>query len=89
MPRTPMLQYMAQGACMGWRTRSCLADSLAQTDTLESGLETYRACRSCRGRWATTSIIPHDRAAQRDHERQGPDEWYAVLDWLDGGSGLD
>ena len=44
----PMLQYMAQGACMAMEDAVCLADSLARTDTLESGLETYRARRVLR-----------------------------------------
>src|SRR6186713_3526070 len=44
----PMLQYMAQGACMAMEDAVCLADSLAKTDTLESGLETYRARRVLR-----------------------------------------
>ena len=95
----PMLQYMAQGACMAMEDAVCLADSLAKTDTLAVGLETYRARRVLR----TTRVQLMSRAmgdhvyhpparmrrSQRDHERQEPDEWYAVLDWLYGGSGLD
>ena len=79
----PMLQYMAQGACMAMEDAVCLADSLAKTDTLESGLETYRARRVLR----TTRVQlmsramgdhvyhpgrPARGAAQRDHERQEP-----------------
>src|SRR4029077_12973015 len=44
----PMLQYMAQGACMAMEDGVCLADSLANTDTLESGLKTYRDRRVLR-----------------------------------------
>jgi 2-polyprenyl-6-methoxyphenol hydroxylase-like FAD-dependent oxidoreductase len=96
----PMLQYMAQGACMAMEDGVCLADSLARTDTLESGLETYRARRVLR----TTRVQLMSRA-MGDHvyHPAGPHaalrnaimgaksqaEWYAVLDWLYGGSGLD
>src|SRR6187399_1264696 len=44
----PMLQYMAQGACMAMEDAVCLADSLAKTDSLESGLEIYRSRRVLR-----------------------------------------
>jgi len=96
----PMLQYMAQGACMAMEDAVCLADSLAKTDTFESGLETYRARRVLR----TTRVQLMSRA-MGDHvyHPAGPHavlrnaimsaksqpEWYAVLDWLYGGSGLD
>jgi 2-polyprenyl-6-methoxyphenol hydroxylase-like FAD-dependent oxidoreductase len=96
----PMLQYMAQGACMAMEDAVCLADSLAKTDTLESGLETYRARRVLR----TTRVQLMSRA-MGDHvyHPAGPhaalrnvimsaksqSDWYVVLDWLYGGSGLD
>ena len=44
----PMLQYMAQGACMAMEDAVCLANSLGSTDTLEAGLETYRDRRVLR-----------------------------------------
>jgi len=96
----PMLQYMAQGACMAMEDAVCLADSLAKTDTMESGLETYRARRVLR----TTRVQLMSRA-MGDHvyHPAGPHaalrnvimsgrsqpEWYGALDWLYGGSGLD
>jgi salicylate hydroxylase len=96
----PMLQYMAQGACMAMEDAVCLADSLAKTDTLESGLETYRARRVLR----TTRVQLMSRA-MGDHvyhpagshaalrnaimSTKSQAEWYTVLDWLYGGSGLD
>jgi salicylate hydroxylase len=96
----PMLQYMAQGACMAMEDGVCLADSLAKTDTLEFGLRTYRDRRVLR----TTRVQLMSRA-MGDHiyHPDGPhaalrnaimsaksqDEWYAALDWLYGGSGLD
>ena len=96
----PMLQYMAQGACMAMEDAVCLADSLAKTDTLESGLETYRARRVLR-----TTRVQLTSRAMGDHvyHPAGPhaalrnalmtaksqEEWYETLDWLYGGSGLD
>jgi salicylate hydroxylase len=96
----PMLQYMAQGACMAMEDAVCLADSLAKTDTLESGLDTYRVRRVLR----TTRVQLMSRA-MGDHvyHPAGPHaalrnaimggksqpEWYTVFDWLYGGSGLD
>jgi salicylate hydroxylase len=96
----PMLQYMAQGACMAMEDAVCLADSLAKTDTLDSGLETYRARRVLR-----TTRVQLTSRAMGDHvyHPDGPhaalrnalmsaksqEEWYATLDWIYGGSGLD
>jgi salicylate hydroxylase len=96
----PMLQYMAQGACMAMEDAVCLADSLARTDTLELGLETYRARRVLR-----TTRVQLTSRAMGDHvyHPNGPhaalrnaimsaksqEEWYANLDWIYGGSGLD
>jgi salicylate hydroxylase len=96
----PMLQYMAQGACMAMEDAVCLADSLARTDTLGSGLETYRSRRVLR-----TTRVQLTSRAMGDHvyHPAGPHaalrnaimsaksqaEWYAALDWIYGGSGLD
>jgi 2-polyprenyl-6-methoxyphenol hydroxylase-like FAD-dependent oxidoreductase len=96
----PMLQYMAQGACMAMEDSVCLADSLARTDTLESGLATYRDRRVLR----TTRVQLMSRA-MGDHvyHPNGPHaalrntlmsaksqvQWYEALDWLYGGNGLD
>jgi len=96
----PMLQYMAQGACMAMEDAVCLADSLARTDTLDSGLEAYRARRVLR-----TTRLQLTSRAMGDHvcHPAGPHaalrnaimgaksqaEWHAALDWLYGGSGLD
>lgn len=97
----PMLQYMAQGACMAMEDAVCLADSLSKhAGALEAGLESYRARRVLR----TTRVQLMSRA-MGDHvyHPDGPHaalrnsimgaksqaEWYGVLDWLYGGSGLD
>ncbi len=97
----PMMQYMAQGACMAMEDAVCLADSLSRNPgTIEAGLESYRARRVLR----TTRVQLMSRA-MGDHvyHASGPHaalrnsimsaksqaEWYAILDWLYGGSGLD
>jgi salicylate hydroxylase len=96
----PMLQYMAQGACMAMEDAVCLADSLAQTDTLESGLEIYRARRVLRttrvqlmsramGDHVYHPFGPHATLRNAIMSAKSQTEWYAVLDWLYGGNGLD
>lgn len=96
----PMLQYMAQGACMAMEDAVCLADSLAKTDTLEAGLETYRARRVLRTtRVQLTSRAmgdhvyhpagPHAALRNAIMSAKSQEDWYAALDWLYGGSGLD
>ncbi len=96
----PMLQYMAQGACMAMEDAVCLADSLAKTDTLESGLETYRARRVLRttrvqlmsramGDHVYHPAGPHAALRNAIMSAKSQPEWYAVLDWLYSGSGLD
>ena len=79
----PMLQYMAQGACMAMEDGVCLADSLAKTDTLEFGPQDLpRPPRAADGAPAA-HVARHGRsrlspgrpargAAQRHHERQEP-----------------
>jgi salicylate hydroxylase len=96
----PMLQYMAQGACMAMEDAVCLADSLACRDTIEAGLATYRDRRVLR----TTRLQLMSRA-MGDHvyHPAGPhaalrnaimtaktqDQWLDALEWLYGGTGLD
>ena len=96
----PMLQYMAQGACMAMEDGVCLADSLAKTETLESGLKTYRDRRVLRtarlqlmsramGDHVCHPDGPHAALRHAIMSAKSQDEWYATLDWLYGGSGLD
>ena len=96
----PMLQYMAQGACMAMEDAVCLADSLATADALEMGLARYRDRRLLR-----TARVQLMSRAMGDHvyHPAGPhaalrnaimtakrqDEWLDVLQWLYGGNGLD
>jgi len=96
----PMLQYMAQGACMAMEDGVCLADSLARTETLESGLKTYRdrrVLRTARVQLMSRAMGDHvchpdgPHAALRNAimSAKSQDDWFAALDWLYGGSGLD
>jgi len=97
----PMLQYMAQGACMAMEDAVCLAHTLADhPGRIEAGLEAYRTRRLLR----TTRLQLMSRAmGEHVYHPEGPHaalrnaimsaksqaEWYATLDWLYGGSGLD
>jgi salicylate hydroxylase len=96
----PMMQYMAQGACMAMEDAVCLADSLSQHDSLETGLATYKARRVLR-----TARVQLMSRAMGDHvyHPDGPhaalrndlmraksqDQWLDTLQWLYGGNGLD
>jgi 2-polyprenyl-6-methoxyphenol hydroxylase-like FAD-dependent oxidoreductase len=96
----PMLQYMAQGACMAMEDGVCLADSLAKTDALESGLKTYRDRRVLRtarlqlmsramGDHVCHPDGPHAALRNTIMSAKSQAQWYEALDWLYGGSGLD
>ena len=97
----PMLQYLAQGACMAMEDAVCLADSLAKHDNApEAGLALYRDRRLLR-----TARVQLMSRAMGDHvyHPDGPhallrnaimgaktqSQWYEALDWLYGGNGLD
>ena len=96
----PMLQYMAQGACMAMEDAVCLADALGKAGSLEAGLADYRARRVLR-----TARVQLMSRAMGDHvyHPDGPhaalrnslmgarsqDQWLDTLQWLYGGNGLD
>jgi len=96
----PMLQYMAQGACMAMEDAVCLADSLAGTDTLEAGLARYRDRRVLRttrlqlmsramGDHVYHPAGPHAALRNAIMTAKSQDEWLDSLEWLYGGNGLD
>jgi salicylate hydroxylase len=97
----PMLQYMAQGACMAMEDGVCLADSLSRhAGDLEKGLSTYRDRRVLRAaRLQLMSRAMGDHVCHPDGPHaalrnaimgaKSQEQWYATLDWLYGGSGLD
>ncbi|MFZ4410599.1 MAG: 3-hydroxybenzoate 6-monooxygenase [Paracraurococcus sp.] len=97
----PMLQYMAQGACMAMEDAVCLAQMLADhPGRIEAALEAYRARRVLR----TTRVQLMSRAmGEHVYHPAGPHallrnaimsakssaEWYETIAWLYGGTGLD
>ncbi len=97
----PMLQYMAQGACMAMEDGVCLADSLDRHAVdLEAGLRSYRDRRVLRtARLQLTSRAmgdhvchpagPHAALRNAIMGAKSQGEWYAALEWLYGGTGLD
>ena len=96
----PMLQYMAQGACMAMEDAVCLADSLAKTDRLEAGLMTYRDRRVLRtarvqlmsramGDHVYHPAGPHAALRNAIMTAKSQADWLDTLEWLYGGNGLD
>ena len=96
----PMMQYMAQGACMAMEDAVCLADSLSRYDSLETGLATYktrRVLRTARVQLMSRAMGDHvyhpagPHAALRDvlMKAKSQDQWLDTLEWLYGGNGLD
>jgi len=96
----PMLQYMAQGACMAMEDAVCLADSLAGANTLEAGLACYRDRRVLRtthlqlmsramGDHVYHPAGPHAALRNAIMTAKSQDEWLDSLEWLYGGNGLD
>ena len=95
----PMLQYMAQGACMAMEDAVCLADALAGTDSLEKGLAIYRDRRVLRttrlqlmsramGDHVYHPAGPHAALRNAIMSAKSQAEWLDALDWLYGTPGL-
>ena len=97
----PMLQYMAQGACMAMEDAVCLADSLGRNEgAIEPGLALYRDRRVLRtARVQLTSRAmgdhvyhpdgPHAALRNAIMSAKSQAQWFEVLDWIYGGNGLD
>jgi salicylate hydroxylase len=96
----PMLQYMAQGACMAMEDAVCLADSLTAGDDVEAGLVRYRDRRVLRtARVQLMSRVmgdhvyhpagPHAALRNAIMTAKSQAEWLDVLQWLYGGTGLE
>src|SRR5262249_23730536 len=97
----PMLQYFAQGACMALEDAVCLSHMLAAfPDAPEKALAAYQSQRVVR----TTRVVLQSRAIG-DHiyhpsgahalarnsimRAKTSEDWYDVLAWLYGGTGLE
>ncbi|MBL6457256.1 3-hydroxybenzoate 6-monooxygenase [Belnapia sp. T6] len=96
----PMLQYMAQGACMAMEDAVCLAEMLAaHPGRIEAGLGAYRGRRLLRtarvqlqsraiGEHVYHPAGPHALLRNAIMSARSSEEWYEVMAWLYGGSGL-
>ncbi|MGG5820254.1 3-hydroxybenzoate 6-monooxygenase [Falsiroseomonas sp. HW251] len=97
----PMLQYMAQGACMAMEDGVCLAHMMERHDgAIEAALGAYNAARMLR-----TARVQLQSRAMGEHvyhpagahaalrnavmAAKSQDEWYDTLAWLYGGTGLE
>jgi salicylate hydroxylase len=93
----PMLQYMAQGACMALEDAVCLADQIgAHPGRMEAALEAYRdrrVLRTARVQLMSRALGEHvyhpagAHAALRNSimSAKTSAEWYETLAWLYGG----
>jgi salicylate hydroxylase len=96
----PMLQYMAQGACMAMEDAVCLSHSVGEHPVdLEKALEAYRSrrfLRTARVQLLSRAMGEHvyhpagAHAALRNAimRSKSSSDWYADLAWLYGGTGL-
>ncbi|MBW4709324.1 3-hydroxybenzoate 6-monooxygenase [Roseobacter sp. YSTF-M11] len=96
----PMMQYMAQGACMALEDAVCLADELSADDDLPTALIRYqdrRRLRTARVQLQSREIGTHVYHASGAHAAlrnevmaaRGPDQWFDQMAWLYGSTGLD
>jgi 2-polyprenyl-6-methoxyphenol hydroxylase-like FAD-dependent oxidoreductase len=95
----PMLQYMAQGACMAMEDAVCLAETIDRAD-ISASLVTYqnaRRLRTARVQLQSRAIGDHVYHPEGAHaalrnavmQAKSPTDWYDDLDWLYGGTALD
>ncbi len=91
----PMLQYMAQGACMALEDAVVLAQALAGTPDIAPALTHYadrRRLRTARVQLTSREVGTHVYHPDGAHAElrnsimaaKTPDQWYDALDWLYG-----
>jgi salicylate hydroxylase len=97
----PMMQYMAQGACMAMEDAVCLQHVMSSyPEGIEGALQAYRDQRMLR-----TARVQLQSRAMGDHvfhpdgahallrnaimSAKSSEQWYDTLAWLYGGNGLD
>jgi salicylate hydroxylase len=97
----PMMQYMAQGACMAMEDAVCLAHMVAEhRGSIETALTAYRdrrVLRTARVQIQSRALGDHvyhpggPHAALRNAimRNKSQDDWYEDLAWLYGGTGLE
>ena len=94
----PMMQYMAQGACMAMEDSVALGDALAGCGgSVEAAFAQYQADRCLRtarvqlqSRWIGEHIY-HPEGAHAELRNaimraKSPEDWYDTLDWIYGGA---
>ena len=96
----PMLQYVAQGACMAMEDAVCLsAEMEAAFGDIETALSSYqsrRRLRTARVQLQSREIgdhIYHPSGAHAELRNammraKGTEEWFDKLEWLYGATGL-
>jgi salicylate hydroxylase len=96
----PMLQYFAQGACMAMEDAVCLAAELdGAGDDLPAALRRYeqqRRLRTARVQLQSRAIGEHVYHPEGAHAAlrneimgtRSPEEWYGIVAWLYGSTGL-
>jgi 2-polyprenyl-6-methoxyphenol hydroxylase-like FAD-dependent oxidoreductase len=97
----PMLQYFAQGACMAMEDAVCLSTEMGSGgDDIPAALERYaarRRLRTARVQLQSRAIGEHiyhpdgAHAALRNAVMRGKsaEDWYDIVGWLYGSTGLD
>ena len=96
----PMMQYMAQGACMAMEDAVCLSAQMDEADgNIERAFSSYQAQRILRtsrvqlqSRWIGDNIYHPSgaHAALRNEimKAKSTEQWFDALQWMYGGSGL-
>ena len=97
----PMLQYFAQGACMAMEDAVCLAAEMeAQSGDIDRVFPAYnkkRALRTARVQLQSREIGQHVYHPEGAHAElrnaimraKSPEDWYNIIDWLYGSTGLE
>jgi len=97
----PMLQYFAQGACMAMEDAVCLsAEMEGAAGDMETALQHYqerRKLRTARVQLQSREIGQHVYHPEGAHAElrnavmraKSPEDWYDVVDWLYGSTGLE
>ncbi len=97
----PMLQYLAQGACMAIEDAVCLSESMKSgLRNIEASLLNYqnnRIIRTARVQLQSREIGKHVYHPEGAHallrnkimKSKSQDEWHDNIEWLYGGTGLD
>ena len=96
----PMLQYFAQGACMAMEDAVALSHCLETYADADVALETYqnlRRLRTARVQLQSREIgshVYHPAGAHAELRNavmsaKSPENWYDIVDWLYGSTGLE